>query len=173
MNEELQSSNEELETTNEELQSTNEELETMNEELQSTNEELQTINDELRQRTNDLNQANAFLNSILTSIRAGVIVVDPQFNILSWNTEAENLWGLRAEEVQGESLFGLDIGLPVEQLREPIRSCLSGQVDQQEIMLNAVNRRGRTMQCRISCNPLVGFDRDRQGVILLMEEVEP
>jgi two-component system CheB/CheR fusion protein len=53
-NEELQSTNEELETTNEELQSTNEELETMNEELQSTNEELQTINDELRQRTIEL-----------------------------------------------------------------------------------------------------------------------
>ena len=45
-NEELQSTVEELETTNEELQSTNEELETMNEELQSTNEELQTINEE-------------------------------------------------------------------------------------------------------------------------------
>ncbi|MCA1553079.1 MAG: PAS domain-containing protein, partial [Chloroflexi bacterium] len=49
-NEELQSTVEELETTNEELQSTNEELETMNEELQSTNEELGATNDLLRQR---------------------------------------------------------------------------------------------------------------------------
>ena len=55
-NEELQSTNEELETTNEELQSTNEELETMNEELQSTNEELETINEELRDRTGELNR---------------------------------------------------------------------------------------------------------------------
>jgi hypothetical protein len=43
----------------------------MNEELQSTNEELQTINDELRLRTTELNQANAFLNSILGSLKAG------------------------------------------------------------------------------------------------------
>jgi two-component system, chemotaxis family, CheB/CheR fusion protein len=171
-NEELQSTNEELETTNEELQSTNEELETMNEELQSTNEELQTINDELRQRTADLDRANAFLNSILTSLQAGVIVVDYQFNILSWNEEAENLWGLRADEVRGQSILGLDIGLPVEQLREPIRNCIAGSETHQEIILEAINRRGRNIQCRISYNPLIGSSRERLGVILLMEEVE-
>ncbi len=170
-NEELQSTNEELETTNEELQSTNEELETMNEELQSTNEELQTINDELRQRTSELNQANAFLNSILLSLQAGVVVVSPQFNILSWNHEAENLWGLRIDEVRGESLLSLDIGLPIEQLREPIRTCLNGEVCNQELVLSATNRRGRAIQCRITINPLIGFDRGRQGVILLMEEI--
>jgi two-component system, chemotaxis family, CheB/CheR fusion protein len=171
-NEELQSTNEELETTNEELQSTNEELETMNEELQSTNEELQTINDELRLRTVDLNQANAFLNSILASLQAGVVVVDRQFNILTWNEEAENLWGLRAEEVRGKSILSLDIGLPVEQLREPIRNCLAGASNTQELLLDAVNRRGRTIQCRISANPLNGSDREYLGAILLMEEVE-
>ncbi|MGL5873002.1 MAG: CheR family methyltransferase, partial [Xenococcaceae cyanobacterium] len=170
-NEELQSTNEELETTNEELQSTNEELETINEELQSTNEELQAINDELRQRTGDLNQANAFLNSILASVQAGVIVVDRQFNILTWNDEAENLWGLRLDEVRGQSILGLDIGLPVEQLREPIRNCLAETETRQETVLEALNRRGRTFQCRVSYNPLIGFQRERLGVILLMEEV--
>ncbi len=169
-NEELQSTNEELETTNEELQSTNEELETINEELQSTNEELQTINDELRQRTNELNQVNAFYNSILASLRAGVIVLDRQYNIISWNHETENLWGLRSEEVQNQSFFSLEIGLPVDQLREMIRNCLGGD-DLQEITLNTINRLGRTMMCRITCNPLIGFDGERQGVILLMEEV--
>ena len=171
-NEELQSTNEELETTNEELQSTNEELETMNEELQSTNEELQTINEELRQRTAELDQTNAFLNSILGSLRAGVVVVNTQFNILSWNDEAENMWGLRFDEVKGQSVLSLDIGLPVEQLREPIRNCLANNGDRQELILEAINRRGRTIQCRLSINPLIGHKKERQGVILLMEEVE-
>jgi two-component system CheB/CheR fusion protein len=170
-NEELQSTNEELETTNEELQSTNEELETMNEELQSTNEELQTLNDELRLRTLELNQTNAFLTSILASLKAGVIVVDHQFNILSWNDEAENLWGLRVDEVKGCSFLGLDIGLPVERLREPIRSCLLGIEQCQEILLEAINRRGKSIQCRISCNPLIGSQQELRGVILLIEEV--
>jgi two-component system CheB/CheR fusion protein len=171
-NEELQSTVEELETTNEELQSTNEELETMNEELQSTNEELQTINDELHQRTKELNEVNAFLQSILTGLRAAIVVVDRNFNILTWNHRAEDLWGLRSEEVQGRSLLNLDIGLPVEPLRSPVRSCLAGEVDYPEVMLNATNRRGKAMQCRITCTPLMSSGGERQGVILLMDEVE-
>lgn len=170
-NEELQSTNEELETTNEELQSTNEELETMNEELQSTNEELQTINDELRLLTGELNQTNAFLNSVLASLQAGVMVLDRQFNIVTWNSESENLWGLRIDEVAGKSLFSLDIGLPVEQLREPLRNCLSGKEEFKDLVLESINRRGRKIQCRISVSPLNSADQGQhRGVILLMEE---
>ena len=171
-NEELQSTNEELETTNEELQSSNEELETTNEELQSTNEELQTINDELRIRTTELNEANAFFNSILASLQAGVIVVDRQFNVLSWNDKAEDLWGLRADEVQEQSLLGLDIGLPVEQLGEPLRNCLSRNQEREEMKLQAINRRGQTIGCYLSFAPLIGSTGERLGVILLMEEEE-
>ena len=154
-NEELQSSNEELETTNEELQSTNEELETMNEELQSTNEELQTVNDELHQRTEEVNRANAFLRSIVSSLRSGAIVIDQHFNILVWNPRAENLWGLREDEVKGQSLLSLDIGLPIDRLRAIIRPCLSGERDQIEVVLEATNRRGKAIQCRITCAPLL------------------
>src|SRR5262249_23087384 len=106
-NEELQSTNEELETTNEELQSTNEELETMNEELHSTNEELETINTELRDRTAALDSANLFLHAILSSLRTGVVVVDRQLHVQIWNYRAEDLWGLRSDEVLGKSLLGL------------------------------------------------------------------
>jgi two-component system CheB/CheR fusion protein len=97
-NEELQSTVEELETTNEELQSTNEELETMNAELQATNDELQTTNDELQARTGDLNRANVFLETILTGLRAGIVVLDPNLHVQVWNQQAQELWGLRTEE---------------------------------------------------------------------------
>jgi two-component system, chemotaxis family, CheB/CheR fusion protein len=169
-NEELQSTVEELETTNEELQSTNEELETMNEELQSGNEELQTINDELRERTDELNRAKGFLESILASLHVAAVVVDPNFNILTWNAEASDLWGLRDDEVQGQSLFSLDIGLPVGELRNALLIILSGKSKFEEIVLEAVNRRGRTIQCRVTCTPLIGEAQAIQGAILLMEE---
>ncbi|HVL36768.1 MAG TPA: CheR family methyltransferase, partial [Burkholderiales bacterium] len=117
--EELQSSNEELETTNEELQSTNEELETMNEELQSINEELNAVNAELRQRTDQLHQSNTFLESVLASLPGAAVVVDTDLHVLVWSARAEDLWGLRAEAVNGRSLLNLDIGLPVGELRAP------------------------------------------------------
>ena len=169
-NEELKSSNEEMQSVNEELQSTNEELETMNEELHSGNEELQTINDELRERTDEVNRSKAFLESILASLHAAAVVVDPSFHILMWNAEANELWGLREDEVQGQSLLNLDVGFPVEQLRPPVRAVLSGRSAFQEVVLQATNRRGKAIQCRVSCTPLAGAERDTQGVILLMEE---
>jgi two-component system CheB/CheR fusion protein len=169
-NEELQSSNEELETTNEELQSTNEELETINEELQSTNEELRTVNEELRVRSDELNDINAFFESVLSSLRTGAIVVNGNLDVLMWNHRAEDLWGLRSDEVKGQGLLNLDIGLPVAELRTVIRPCLSGEVDHQEVVLDAVNRRGKKIKCRVSCTPLVAGSKKREGVILLMDE---
>ncbi|MBN3952171.1 MAG: PAS domain S-box protein [Nostoc sp. NMS7] len=169
-NEELQSTNEELETTNEELQSTNEELETMNEELQSTNEELQTINYELSDRTTELNRTNIFLISILRSLQTGIVVIDSSFKILIWNYMVEDLWGLRTDEVLGQSIFSLDIGLPVEQLRSPIRESLSGKKLFQEMILNATNRRGRQIKCYLAITPLLGIEM--QGAVLMMADVE-
>jgi two-component system CheB/CheR fusion protein len=169
-NEELQSTVEELETTNEELQSTNEELETMNEELQSTNEELQSLNDELRQRGRELDMSNAFLQSVLSSLQGGVAVVDSELRVLAWNKQAMELWGLREEEVDGKHLLNLDIGLPLEQLRPMLRSCLSGESDGQIANLQAVNRRGRTIQCQVTCTPLSDGGDGVRGAILLMED---
>jgi two-component system CheB/CheR fusion protein len=152
-NEELQSTNEELETTNEEIQSTNEELETMNEELQSTNEELSATNEELRQRSTELTETNAFLRAILSSMRSGVAVVDKELRVRAWNDRAEELWGLRASEVTGQFFFNLDIGLPVDQLKQRIRAAMSGG-DGEEILLKATNRRGRDIVCRVGCMPV-------------------
>jgi len=175
-NEELQSANEELETTNEELQSTNEELETMNEELQSSNEELQTMNQELSLRSNELNQVNlnqvnGFLESILTCLRAGVVVVNRELQIQIWNDKAEGLWGLRSAEVEGQHFLNLDIGLPVDQLRQPIRTCLGGESNSLEVTLPATNRRGKAIQCKVTCTVLIGSGKEIRGVIMLMEDL--
>ena len=171
-NEELESTNEELETTNEELQSTNEELETMNEELQSSNEELRTMNDEIVRRGDELNQVNAFLESILTSFRGAVIVTDRDLRIQVWNHKAMDLWGLRSEEVHDKPLMNLDIGFPLEKLRKPVKACLDGDSDHHEMVIEATNRRGRPIDCRVTTTPLLGLDQKNRGVILLMEEAE-
>lgn len=171
-NEELQSTVEELETTNEELQSTNEELETMNEELQSTNEELQAINEELRDSSEELNRVNVFLESILTSLRAGVVVLNSDLQILIWNRKAEDLWGLRKDEVILQHFMNLDIGLPLEPLRKSLLEIIAGELDSHESMLEARNRRGKTIHCHVICTPLTHIDLNIHGVILLMEESE-
>src|SRR5262249_47025209 len=115
-NEELQSSNEELETTNEELQSANEELnttsdelqtlngerETTNEELQSSNAELDATNRELATRTEELNLLGFYQRTIIRSLSAAVVVLDPHGRITLWNLAAERLLGLPENEAMGQ-----------------------------------------------------------------------
>jgi two-component system CheB/CheR fusion protein len=169
--EELLSTVEELETINEELQSTNEELETMNEELQSTNEELQTINVEVKERSDELSDLNAFLESIFTSLRGGVAVVDRDLQVRKWNSRAEDMWGLRGDEAVHKNFLNLDIGLPTDQLRAPIRNSLAGEPE--EVVLDATNRRGKPVRLKVTCIPLVSPTKQTvSGVILLMEPVD-
>jgi two-component system CheB/CheR fusion protein len=172
-NEELQSTVEELETTNEELQSTNEELETMNEELQSTNEELQTINDEVRERSAEVMDLNRLLESILTSVRGAVVMLDRDLEIHKWNHRAEDLWGLRAEEVLHRNFLNLDIGLPVEQLKAPVKACLNQETEFAETVLESINRRGKRVKVKVTCTQVVQLKGEEpSGVILVMEEME-
>ncbi|WP_055699223.1 MULTISPECIES: CheR family methyltransferase [Streptomyces] len=166
-NEELQSSIEELETTNEELQSTNEELETTNEELQSGNEELETMNEEMRVRSEELDEARAFLEAVVGSIAAGVVVLDAGKQVKCWNRGAADLWGLRADETVGEAFFALDFGLPAESLQPVIQECLETGRRTGPVNIPATNRRGRAISCAVVCTP---FDGHNGGVVLLMEE---
>jgi two-component system CheB/CheR fusion protein len=167
-NEELQSTNEELETTNEELQSTNEELETMNEELQSTNDELEAMNDQQRERSDELDRLNLFLEGILGNMGVGVVVLDRDQTVQVWNTSAAELWGLRGDEVVGQHFLGLDIGLPVDQVRDAIHTALGDKQRSSTVTVDAVNRRGRSFNCTVQALPLHDRDDSAYGVILLM-----
>ena len=116
----------------------------MNEELQSTNEELQTLNDELRVRTVEVNQVNAFLESILTGLRGGVVVVDDELVVRVWNERAEQLWGLRDHEAHRLALpqprhraAGRDAA------RRPAPGAVGGRSDHSDLRVASVNRFGR------------------------------
>lgn len=168
MNEELQSSNEELETTNEELQSTNEELETMNEELYSINQELEIGNIEQEGITGQVSANNRFIEGVLASMRCGLVVLDEQFRIVLWNARAADMWGLRADEVKGQRIVDLDIGLPVSELEEPLESFLkeSKSFFQKDVV--AVNRRGRKVNCNLRITRT--FTSKERGLIIAVEE---
>ncbi len=170
-NEELQSTVEELETTNEELQSTNEELETTNEELRSSNEEMEALNEELRVRTDETNEANAYLASIVDGVSVGVVVVDVDFVVRTWNSAAEEMWGLRAGEVVGTRFFDIDSGLPVAEIRSQLESTqVDSSANEDEIAVDAINRRGRPVRLRIRLTPL--HPGQPGGVVMLIEDAE-
>ena len=172
-NEELQSTVEELETTNEELQSTNEELETMNEELQSMNDELQMTNDTLRERQDEVERLNRFMGAVLGGMSSGIAVLDRDMKVLAWNSRSEDLWGVRADEVLGDYLFNLDIGLPVEDLRQPLRRQLTESLEEaQSLELDAVDRRGHSVRVQVTIT-LIREDKKVPPAAMLVIDVLP
>lgn len=131
------------------------------------------MNEELRQRSDELNQVNGFLESILTSLRGGVIVVDTDMRVLVWNARAHDLWGLHEEEVVGKHLLGLDIGLPVERLKQPMKAALlDGKSGGSEVVVDATNRRGKSIRCEVAITRLVTPLKEVRGLILVMNELD-
>ena len=167
---EVKRNREDLDTAHEELQSTNEELETTNEELQSGNEELETMNEEMRVRTHELDEARTFLEGVLSSVAAGVVVLDSDLLVRSWNKGAEELWGLRADEVRQQPFFNLVFGLPTGEVRGLVHQCLTSGRRAGTIQVAAVNRIGRSITCTVTCSPLKNTG-DGEGAVLLMEEL--
>ncbi len=165
---ELQSTNEELETTTEELQSTVEELETTNEELQSTNDDLHTINDTLRERSAELDEARTFLGSLVDSVARGMVVVDREMRVVVWNRDCDEMWGLRADETVGASLTSLDIGLPMESIRPLIGNAFVDAAGG-EVVVDAVNRRGKHTRVRVTCSAFRSAEGSVTGALLFME----
>jgi two-component system CheB/CheR fusion protein len=169
---ELEQAYDALQSTVEELETSNEELETMNEELQSSNEELETMNEELRHRTRELGDVNSILETILTSIGVAVAVLDRNERVQIWNGKAQELWGLTAEEAEDENLMSLDIGLPVENVRQQMRDTLAGRSQREELVLEATKRRGEGFMCRVTFLPLGSTgDGSVSGVIMMTEDV--
>ena len=129
------------------------------------------MNDELRRRSDELNEVNDFMESVLTSLRGGVAVLDNDLRVEVWNDKAFDLWGLRGDEVRGLHFMMLDIGLPVQVLAKPIRSCLAGESASEEVSVQAINRRGKPITCTVTCTPMHGGGNGGiRGVIVVMEE---
>jgi two-component system, chemotaxis family, CheB/CheR fusion protein len=168
-NEELQSANEELQTTNEELQSINEELETTNEELQSTNSELDATNRELAQRTDELNVLGYYQRTIIRSLSAAVVVVDPQGRITTWNLAAERLLGLAESEALGQLVWTLRVPILNKGLVKKIRRNLGKGLATREEDLPYAGPGGVRGHSLVSAVPLVDADR-KLGAVIIVED---
>jgi len=99
-------------------------------------------------------------------------VVNADQRIEVWNAESFDLWGLRANEVEGSSFMALDIGLAVDRLAEPLRETLAGRGAGGPTVLDAVNRRGKSFQCVVQMLPIRGTSGATEGAVILMGDAE-
>jgi two-component system, chemotaxis family, CheB/CheR fusion protein len=121
-----------LQSTNEELQSTNEEFETSREELQSTNEELETVNTELQNKVEQLSEANNDLNNLLGSTEIATIFLDSDIRIKRFTSMASEIFKLIATDV-GRPISDITHNLLYDDLLKDIHEILTnlGRVEKE------------------------------------------
>jgi two-component system CheB/CheR fusion protein len=78
---------------------------------------------------------------------------------------------LQAREAEGQSLFDLDIGLPVAKLRPALEACLGGEAQGPNVELDAVNRRGIPIRCAVTCRPIYKGDQV-SGAIVIIQQID-
>jgi PAS domain S-box-containing protein len=133
-NEELTASNQEVMSMNEELQSSNQELETSKEELQSLNQELTTLNNQLEVKIQELEQTNDDVTNLLFSTDIATLFLDQGLRVRRYTPVATRLM----------RLIPSDIGRPITDI---VRSVDDPQlVDDAQAVLAGGERPAREIQ---------------------------
>jgi two-component system CheB/CheR fusion protein len=177
--EQLNAAHEELVSANEELQSTNEELESAKEELQAANEELSTTNDELRHRNQELNDANETLHrardyadSIIDTVREGLLVLDGELRIRRVNRTFCEMFRTRREDTRDRFLFTLGDGQwNIPQLQTLLKA-VRGEgavVEAYEVMHDFPGLGERTML--LNARGLAGTASNEPHLLLAIEDI--
>jgi two-component system CheB/CheR fusion protein len=73
--------------------------------------------------------------------------------------------------VVNHNLLSLDIGLPIEQLKRPLRAVIAGESEMGEANFTATNRRGRKISVHMTITPLSTAQKEIRAAILLAEQV--
>ena len=171
-NEELQSANEEAQSANEELQSVNEELETSKEEIQSSNEELGTVNEELQNRNDELKLAQSFAQSIVSTVREPLVILDSDLRVVSANASFYASFDVTAAETEGRRLY--DLGnrqWDIPALRQLLEEILPREKALEDFVVeDDFNRLGRKIM-RLNARRLTRATGELPLILLAIEDV--
>ena len=156
-NEELKSSNEEHQSVNEELQSSNEELETAKEEMQSVNEEIQTVNAEMLSKNEQLTRVNSDLKNLLESTEIATLFLDKDLRVKSFTPGVTDIFHIREADI-GRPINEVVTLLEYADLQRDVRTVLrkltvmERQVTLQDGRMTFVSN-GRSIDARIATLP--------------------
>ncbi len=136
--------------------------------VQELNLELANKNKELEHNLQEKEKVKNYLNNILESLTSGVIVVDQEFQVTTYNPAAEHLTGHSMSSAPGRylgSLFDTDV---FEHLIQEIQSEEAGPftVDREWLRPS-----GETFNFRISASPVMEQSGARIGTVLVLQDL--
>lgn len=121
----------------------------------------------LEQKASQIERLKDFSESIIDSLKIGVVTVDLESHVESWNPPLEQLLDVRRDEAVGRKLYEL---LPGDLAAEIASRSIDGHVSSiYKFPLSA--RGGRRFVVNVSIAPLVGKDRARLGRLILLDDI--
>jgi two-component system NtrC family sensor kinase len=121
----------------------------------------------LEQKANEIVRLKDFSENIVESLNVGVLAVDLNGVVESWNTRMEQLFGVARLAALGQYLHTL---LP-EELAAEIASRDSDQEQVAGIYKQRLHHQGAFLTVNISITPLVSKSGERIGRLLLFDDV--
>jgi len=120
----------------------------------------------LEQKALEIARLKDFSENIVESLNVGVLSVDLEGIVESWNTRMEQLFGVTRQESVGRQLSSL---LPEELARE-----IDARGDQEQITgiyKQRLHHQGKSLTLNVSITPLVSKSNVRIGRLLLFDDV--
>src|SRR5438552_2255879 len=120
----------------------------------------------LEQKALEIVRLKDFSENIVESLNIGVLSVDLEGIVESWNTRMEQLFGVSRQESVGRQLNSL---LPEELARE-----IAARGDQEQITgiyKQRLQHQGKSLTLNVSITPLVSKSNERIGRLLLFDDV--
>jgi two-component system, NtrC family, sensor kinase len=120
----------------------------------------------LEQKALEIARLKDFSENIVESLNVGVLAVDLDGIVESWNTRMEQLFGVARQEAVGRQLSSL---LPEELAREIVARGDAEQIT--GIYKQRLHHQGRLLTLNVSITPLVSKSSERIGRLLLFDDV--
>jgi two-component system NtrC family sensor kinase len=120
----------------------------------------------LEQKALEIARLKDFSENIVESLNVGVLAVDLEGIVESWNTRMEQLFGVARQQAVGRQLASL---LPEELARE-----IAARGDQEQITgiyKQRLQHQGKLLTVNVSITPLVSKSGERIGRLLLFDDV--
>jgi len=120
----------------------------------------------LEQKALEIARLKDFSENILESLNVGVLAVDLEGIVESWNSRMEQLFGVPRQEAVGRQLRSL---LPEELANE-----IAARGDEEQITgiyKQRLHHQGKSLTLNVSITPLVSKSAERIGRLLLFDDV--
>ncbi|NOX97198.1 MAG: GAF domain-containing protein [Nitrospirae bacterium] len=134
-------------------------------------DEVRTATEELKRRNEELFSLKEYNENIISSIGDGIVVIDKNWVIHTWNTGMERQFKIGEGEAKGKNILELLPEWEKAGLKEPIAMSLeSGRLSEIE-RVRYKRKKGKLQTFKVKFSPLYDSQRKNTGAVIAITDI--